>query len=200
MPLLLLALTPLALAAPAEPAPAEPAPAEPAPAEPAPAADPHRVGLGVRTGLWYGGAGAPMLGGQITLRPSRHLRILGFSDHAAKGLDDVLQVDHVIGFHAILPVVRWRGGTVGPSVGSCVDFRTWRQGKDLSLVRADVLFGPRAGVHLEQDLDARWSLQATATAALYVGNTEATYGWGGRTDGLEASGVVQAQVGVNRWW
>ena len=42
--------------------------------------------------------------------------------------------------------------------------------------------------------------QATVTAVLYVGNTEDTYGWGGRTDGLEASGVVQGQVAITRWW
>lgn len=162
--------------------------------------DPHRVGVGVRTGLWYGGATAPMLGGQLTFRPSRHLRLVTFADHAAKGLDDVLQVDHVIGFHVVVPALRWTSGTLGPSFGSCVDFRTWRGSGDLNLLRADILFGPRVGLHVEHDLDDRWSVQGTATAVLYAGNTADTYGWGSRTEGLEASGVVQGQVGVTRWW
>ena len=172
----------------------------PSTADAAPAETPHRVGLGVRGGVWYGGAGAPMVGGQVSLRPSRSLRLLGFADHAMKGGAGVLQVDHVIGFHALLPVLR-RGDTwAGVALGSCVDFRTWRDADRLGLLRADVLFGPRAGLHLEHDLDGGFSLQATATSAVYAGNTADTYGWGETTRGLRATAVVQGQVGVTRWW
>lgn len=157
-------------------------------------------GLGVRIGAWHAESAAPMIGGHLALRLHRNLRLQAFADHAMKGLDTLVQVDHVIGFHGIVPVVHWRGGAFGPTLGSCVDFRVWRERGNLQEVRTDVLFGPRAGLHIEQDLDASWSVQATSTAVLYVGNSSDTYGWGSQTNRLAANGIVQAQVGITRRW
>lgn len=157
-------------------------------------------GLGTRVGVWGAEAAAPQLGGQVTLRPVRWIQWIGFADTSGRIADGVVQLDHVIGFHAVFPAARWSGGFVGPAVGSCVDFRTWRRQAGLAALRTDVLFGPRAGLHAQHRIDSAWTVQASATAMLYVGNTQGTYSWGAPATGLVASPAVQGQVGITRWF
>ncbi|MFK7927089.1 MAG: hypothetical protein AB8H79_02790 [Myxococcota bacterium] len=157
-------------------------------------------GLGARAGVWAAEEAAPQIGGQVTLRPARWIQWLAFNDNSGRMADGIVQMDHVIGFHAVLPLKHWSGGFVGVSTGSCVDFRTWRESSDLNLLRSDVLFGPRVGLHLEHRLQERWSMQVTATGMLYIGNTEGTYEWGAGSAGLRANPVVQGQIGLTRWF
>lgn len=174
--------------------------AGPATDDPAPEAFVPEYGAGARMGVWAAEQAAPQLGGQLTLRPARWIEWLAFNDNSGRVSDGIAQIDHVIGFHAVVPVKHWNGGFFGLSTGSCVDFRTWRQSDDLSLLRTDVLFGPRAGVHLEHRLEDRWTVQGTVTGMVYVGNTVGTYEWGAATEGLRANPVVQGQIGLTRWF
>jgi hypothetical protein len=157
-------------------------------------------GLGAQVGIWGAESAAPQLGGHVAVRPARWITWQGFLDSSGRTRHKVLQLDHVIGFHAIFPVFRWNRGSVGPSLGSCVDFRSWRRTEDLAGLRTDVLFGPRAGLHLEHRVDDRWTVQGTATAMLYVGNTQGTYAWGEDSTALRASPAVQSQVSLTRWF
>lgn len=172
----------------------------PALAAPPADADAPRLGLGATAGVWAAESAAPQLGGHVAIHATRHLDLQLFAEHAGRADGSLVQLDHVIGFHTIVPVARWERGFVAPTVGACTDFRTWRQRETLGLQATDVLFGPRLGVHVQHEVDDAWTVQATATGIVYIGNTEGTYSWGVESRGLTASPVVQGQVGITRWF
>lgn len=165
-----------------------------------PSNDAPRLGLGATAGVWAAESAAPQLGGHLAVHASRRLDLQLFAEHAGRADGSLVQLDHVIGFHTIVPVARWEDGFVAPTLGACTDFRTWRRRQSLGLQATDVLFGPRLGVHVQHAVDERWTVQATATGIVYIGNTEGTYSWGVESRGLTASPVVQGQVGLTRWF
>jgi hypothetical protein len=149
--------------------------------------------------MWAAEQAAPQFGGYLAFRPYERLHLQLFSDHSGRGQRGLVQLDHVIGWMALVPFHDDQRWLAAASLGSCVDFRTWRDRDDGQLAQADVLFGPRLGLNLERRLDAWWSAQLNTTGILYVGNGSGTYGWGQLGPGLSAHPVFEVQVGVTRW-
>lgn len=161
--------------------------------------DPQRpLAIGSRAGVWTGPYTSPALGGHVKLRASRLVGLEGFADHTLRVASGTARHDHVLGFSAYTPLLGTERWFVSPTLGSCVDFRV-----DTPLTarvpgRTDVLFGAHTGAMAEVALGGGWSLETTATAFAYVGNSAGSADW---TDapsrGLRVSAVGQVLGSVN---
>lgn len=160
----------------------------------------HPIALGSRAGVWTGPYSAPALGGHIKIKPSRAIGLEGFADHTLMFDSGIARHDHVIGFSVYTPKILGNDmAFLSPTLGTCVDFRVDTPvGAERLPSNTDVLFGTHAGLLGEVAVGRGWSLEATATGFLYIGNASGTADWtAGASNKLHASGVGQFLGSVN---
>lgn len=163
----------------------------------------HPIALGSRAALWQADYRAPGVGGQLHYQPWQRLGVEGFWNSFALPEAGLLRHDHVIGFHLYSP---WLGGArrwVGPTFGSCVDFRFLSPlGTDEALPgQSDILFGVHTGLMGMAYLFGGWSLQTTVEVFGYWGNQAKVDGWAATASNqLHFQPVLQGSVGLNHWF